>query len=150
MLKRTSIMLHHSLTEDGQTVSWGAIERYHREVQGWRDIGYHGGVELAGNPASLGRYAYQAMMGRAEDERAAACLEGDMNDLALHLCFVGNYDQAPPSADILRVAVKRFILPWMKRWAISPEGIIAHHDFADYKTCPGTKFDLDVVRRMVV
>jgi len=37
---KTHVVIHHSLTKDGQAVSWGAIERFHRETQGWSDVGY--------------------------------------------------------------------------------------------------------------
>jgi len=141
-------MLHHSLTKDGETVSWGAIERYHRETMGWRDIGYHAGVEVTGF-ATLGRYANQALYGRSVNSPAAACKEGNMNSLALHVCIVGNFDLVPPSSGILEVLKRRILLPWMDQFGITADRIVGHRDYATYKSCPGTKFDIDVVRRMV-
>lgn len=143
------IMVHHSLTEDGATVSWGAIERYHKETQKWADIGYHAGIELVGADASSPE-AYQALIGRREDWTAAACLEGDMNRLALHVCVVGNYDLAPPPANLLDRLCSRILRPWMARYRIPAERIIGHRDFAHYKTCPGRLFDLDALRKKVL
>jgi N-acetylmuramoyl-L-alanine amidase len=141
-MTRSFIMVHHSLTADSQTVSWGAIERYHRETNGWLDIGYHAGVELVGTD-------YYALIGRNEQWGAAACKEGNMNVLALHVCCVGNYDLAPPPETLLAVLAHRVVLPWMQRYSIPSDRIIGHRDYATYKSCPGSQFDLDHLRRMV-
>lgn len=146
----THIMVHHSLTADGATVSWPAIEKFHRETQQWRDVGYHAGVEavtlLSGE---LGRYAYQALLGRSPLEQASACPEGGMNRTALHVCCVGNFDRVPPSLAMLECLVRRVVLPWMVEYGIPADRIVGHRDFNPAKTCPGTRFDLEQLRRMV-
>lgn len=147
-MKRTHIVVHHSLTADSGTVSWAAIERHHIETQGWNDIGYHAGIEIVAS-SKFGRFAYQALLGRPEDQVAAACKEGDMNDVGLHVCCVGNFDLAPPSLEMITRLVQRVIGPWMRRYSIPPERIVGHRDFATYKSCPGMRFDLDVIRRAV-
>jgi len=145
-------MLHHSATPDGQTVSWGAIERYHREHEGMRDIGYAWGVELIGDD-------YYVMVGRPEDEIAAACREADMNARAVHVCLVGNFDKSPPPLRQLEVFARRVGLPVMRRHGITPERVLGHRDGGlmagydwrrgQYKSCPGKAFDLEMVRRML-
>jgi len=164
------IVLHHSATQDGPTVSWPAIERFHREERGWRDIGYHAGVEqvLALPPltsSALAPYAWQGLVGRPPGAVAAACQEAGMNSKGLHLCLVGNFDLAPPPLRLLEVAARRFIIPWMSEYGITPDRVIGHRDAGlmagfdwrvmgpigvrQYKTCPGLRFDLELVRRMV-
>lgn len=147
-MNRTHIMLHHSFTKDGATVSWPAIEKFHKETQGWRDIGYHGGVELVTSDPGLAGYRYQALFGRGADEQAAACPEGLMNVRALHACIVGNYDVEEPPDQALVVLVRRLILPWMRQFGIPPENIVGHRDFNHGKSCPGLRFDIQKVRRM--
>jgi N-acetylmuramoyl-L-alanine amidase len=146
---KTHIMVHHSLTADGDTVSWAAIEKYHKETHGWRDIGYHAGVEcVTGNP-DLAAYRFQALFGRGPDEQAAACPESLMNVKALHVCVVGNYDLEPPPEQALYVLVHRILLPWMRQFSIPPDNVIRHRDINPAKSCPGTRFDMDALRRMV-
>jgi len=141
MLPRTHIMLHHSLTSDGETVSWGAIRRHHVEARGFPTIGYHYGVELVGDQ-------YEVLMGRSELDPASACPEQEMNARALHVCCVGNFDEAAPPQAMLDALVGLIILPAMVEYGLPPERIIGHRDITAWKTCPGSQFDLEVVRRM--
>jgi hypothetical protein len=65
-MTRDFIMLHHSLTADGQTVSWPAIRRFHTETNGWRDIGYHYGIEIVSD--GTGAPSIEVLVGRPETE----------------------------------------------------------------------------------
>ena len=141
MLPRSHVMLHHSLTKDGATVSWGAIRRYHVETNGWRAIGYHYGVELIGDH-------FEVLVGRSELEQASACPQDQMNVRAIHVCCVGNYDLVEPAKPMLEVLVELVIRPAMADYGIPAERIVRHHDFNPAKTCPGVLFDLERVRRM--
>lgn len=145
-LSRNKIMIHHSLTADSGTVSWSAIRRYHVDTNKWKDIGYHYGVELLQDWASG---TYEALVGRPETWRAAACLEGNMNEHAIHVCCVGNFDDYPPQEALLNTLVRSIILPVIERYKISPDAIVGHRDYAHYKTCPGKKFNLDELRARV-
>lgn len=147
-MTKTHIMLHHSLTKDGGAVSWSAIEKYHREHEGWRDIGYHAGVECVTDNADLAAYRFQALYGRGVLEQAAACPQALMNVKALHVCCVGNFDVEEPPRGLLLVLVNRILLPWMLQFGIAPDRIVGHRDFNEDKSCPGRLFDIDAVRRM--
>ena len=149
MREPTHVMLHHSSTEDSDTVSWAAIHKYHVETQGWRDIGYHAGVELVTSNPNLAAYRYEALFGRGLEEQASACPQGEMNRRALHVCCIGNYDLIPPPSELLAVLSHRILLPWMRLFNIPPERIVGHRDYNPDKTCPGRQFDIDVVRRLV-
>jgi len=144
------IMVHHSATKDGVTVSWAAIEKFHIEDPKhlWRDIGYHAGVEMVTENPDLARYRYQALFGRGAHDMAAACPQGGMNEKALHVCCVGNFDVTVPDEGMLAILVKRVIVPWRRQFEIPVERIVTHHDYNPGKTCPGTLFDMARLRGM--
>lgn len=142
------IMIHHSLTKDGNTVSTPAIEKYHKEVDMWSDIGYHALVEdITGNP-ELEKYKYQALIGRSLDTYASACPQGDMNRIALHVCCVGNYDIIKPDMSMLKVLLHRVIMPWAREFGIPPNKWVGHRDYNSLKSCPGKLFDINLLRIM--
>jgi N-acetylmuramoyl-L-alanine amidase len=138
-MKVKKLIIHHSLTKDGQVVDWKAIRKYHIEVNGWHDIGYHWGIERAGN-------CYVLEAGRPETV-AGAHTKG-MNEHSLGICLVGNYDRekVPEAAFALLVDL---CARKCHEYGLKPEDIVTHHRYAAYKTCPGKLFPMDDLRRRV-
>lgn len=134
--KPKRIFLHHSLTPDSGSVSWGAIRIYHTLHLGWSDIGYHAGVELV---FSGGETYYEILMGRSWD-RQGAHAKGQNKD-SLALCFIGNFDlEEPPIKQLISGA--KVVSLWMKLFDLSLKDIYLHRHFAQ-KSCPGSKFNLE-------
>lgn len=136
--RKSYLMLHHSNTMDSNTVSWGAIEKYHL-AKGWADIGYHYGVERIGD-------SFYAVVGRPVWQDAAACYQSNMNQTAVHVCCVGNYDLQSPPPGLIDVLVKRIILPTLHLFQIPIDHIVGHRNYAPYKSCPGVAFSIEGVR----
>jgi len=137
------IIVHHSLTKDSQTVSWGAIRRYHTHTLMWRDIGYHAGVELV---MSGGEPGFETLLGRMWDI-SGAHVRGQNYD-SLGICFVGNYDKIPPKKPMLEMGAKVIAL-WLKLFDLSVDDIYSHHYFNIHKSCPGKSFDMEQLKRFV-
>jgi N-acetylmuramoyl-L-alanine amidase len=133
ILKPKYIILHHSLTKDTETVSWGAIRKYHM-VNGFNDIGYHAGIEnLRGN--------FEVLLGRSMDTVGAHCADGGKNYDSLGVCMVGNFDYSAPPVRQWDKAIES--VAWMCRQFVIPYyNIMGHREFNKHKTCPGRMFDV--------
>jgi len=130
------IILHHSLTKDSETVSWSAIREYHMDRKGWRNIGYHYGIELVKKTPEI-------FIGRFEGDSGAHTR--NYNKKSIGICLVGNYDLEQPSYekwDLLLRLTKNIAF----RYEIPIEHILGHRQIANYKSCPGKLFDLDKFR----
>lgn len=142
-MRPSKIIVHHSLTEDSGTVSWGAIRNYHVNTKEWRDIGYHAGVEKV----QSGRHSYyEVLLGRPWYMPGAHTI--GQNDNSLGICFVGNYDFKSPSEEMLMVG-GRLISMWMRIFDIPSSEIYRHSNFAPHKTCPGGLFMLTELGRFI-
>lgn len=135
----TKIIVHHSLTPDGSTLSWTAILDYHVNTLGWKDIGYHGGIEQV-------RGRLVCLYGRP-DWMPGAHTKGQ-NSSSLGFCFVGNYDNASPSEAKLRMAARNVMVDWCLRYGIAPDKIYGHNIFAN-KSCPGSMFSVGKLQMIV-
>ena len=141
----TKIIIHHSLTQDGQTVSWGAIRKYHVEIMNWKNIGYHYGIELVGD-------TYEIFKGRMDNENGAHCL--GYNENSIGICLVGNFDSVEPcNAQV--GALQRLCRSLMEIYGIKALDVLGHWETYAMrgvpvgKTCPGIRFNMDNFRKML-
>lgn len=167
MPRWTHVVIHHSFTGDTQLPDAVAVRKFHTsyrqggdiiteakyhelQAQGasglqlpWQDIGYHWIVERLsdGRPWLI--------KGRSMMKHGAHCKEAGMNRRGIGLCVIGNFDAAPPPEDLLEMTADE--TAWLCRmYRITVENVVAHRDFATYKSCPGTKFDMNYFRERVV
>ena len=134
MIHKTHVVMHHSATQDSRTLSWQAIRRYHLN-KGWRDVGYHLGVELVGD-------RYEALLGRALDEKGAHAYQRGMNHKGIGVVLVGNFDITPPTDEMLGFTA-RHVAGILRLLTIPVSSVLPHREVAAYKTCPGRLFPWD-------
>ena len=70
-----------------------------------------------------------------------------MNNIALGFCFIGNYDLVEPSIKMLVRAVPH-LRSWMEIFKIPVNNVTMHRDYST-KTCPGRKFDSEILRDLL-
>jgi N-acetylmuramoyl-L-alanine amidase len=134
-----NIILHCSATEDSETPSWEAIRRFHTEIRGWRDIGYHYGLEDYEGELVI-------LRGRKPFDMGAHCVAGGRNRDSLGVCVVGEYDTEAPSEERYLTTVA-LLTSLCFMFHIPPENVYGHREFESGKTCPGLMWDLDKLRK---
>jgi len=132
------IIIHHSLTKDNKVVNWQAIRDYHIKHFGWSDIGYHFGIERVS-------CVYQVCIGRPLTQPGAHTV--GMNNKAIGICLVGNYDEESPSPEqyLILASLVRCL---MKKFSIPIANIKGHRDYS-LKTCPGKNFSFAYLKSLI-
>ncbi len=166
MPRWSHVVVHHSWTGDTTLPDAVAIRKFHTSyrqggniitetqynalkaegasglVTPWADIGYHKIVEYLsdGRPWVLD--------GRSLMQPGAHCPQQGMNRKGIGVCLVGNFDDAPPPEDLFEKAADH--VAWLCRmYRIPVENVHGHREFASFKSCPGTKFNLVFFRERV-
>lgn len=145
MRKITHLVVHHSLTEDGDTKNWNAIRKYHIEHNGWSDIGYHYGIEKVRGEITL-------QYGRPVN-KPGAHVKG-MNSKTIGICVVGNYDKRAPSTEKLQ-KLEILVRQLQRTFHVPSKNVIGHWEAQrllglephERKSCPGRKFDMAQFRK---
>ena len=155
----THIILHTSATQitghmKPADVSARAIRRYHRDNNGWSDIGYHWVIRFNG----------AVEIGRPESKPGAGVFGFNAN--TIHVCFSGHGDLAPPT-DQQWAAALTLCAQILGRYGLTetfrrnPNRVLGHNEVWHHrlvpkpirKTCPGRltdmrKFRLDLLARL--
>lgn len=137
-MKVNKIIIHHSASHDGRTQNWGELRRYHVRNNGWRDIGYHYGIEIV-------EYDYEVILGRFENETGAHC--PGQNSQAIGICLIGNFEKvtvAPAQWD----KALRLVRQIMDNHELKTTDVYGHRDFKA-TACPGKNFDMALFRRQL-
>ncbi len=155
MRKIEWLVLHHTLTKDGKTVNWEAIRNYHKNERGWRDIGYHFGIEKIGSH-------YEVLAGRGLDMPGAHAIGVNQNSIGI--AIVGNFDESTVERKLYEKIIS-FVLSLARFFSIPAERVIGHrevHILAEVglisehykssgrKSCPGWNFSMNVIRARLV
>jgi len=172
--KWKGIVWHHSASPDKPLLEdWPAIVRYHtsyridgvivtEEVfnereskkQGhlfekpWRDVGYHGGVELVNN---IPVFHFGRPLTMTGAHAAVKNVSSIYNETHIGLCAIGNYDKMAPSKELWEFCLKT-TRSFMASFDIDIDNILGHREVYDklsvprQKSCPGNLWDMDLFR----
>lgn len=115
------------------------VRRYHIDVKGWHDIGYHKYIEHDGT----------CRLGRLPQEVGAG-VEG-FNDHTLHICCSGDGDHEPFNLAQLQ-SLTYELAAWARQFHLAFDRAIGHRETqlhggpVVYKDCPGRFVDLSQIR----
>src|SRR5204863_4252642 len=76
----------------------------------------------------------------------AKTADNRFNDFGIGICLVGNFDEQRPSAEQIR-SLSKLVAFLMKTYHIPPDRVLGHSDTKP-TDCPGTRFNVAVVRQM--
>jgi len=169
--RKKYIVIHHSLTEDDQTINWKAIKRFHTswriggdivtEVEAqkakakgiiveapWVDIGYNFGIENIKNITTL-------EVGRSLSIPGAHT-EG-FNTNGIGVCAIGNFQKTKPPKDIFYLTALTCMYlrkVWYDKLGINLQVIGHRESFVLLnkpikKDCPGSAWDMQLFRYLV-
>lgn len=124
------IILHCSATEEGKHFSTEQIRQWHKQGNGWKDIGYHYVIELDGS------------IHEGRDVNMIGSHTANHNAQSIGVCYVGGVDVSGRPKDTRthnqRIALLELIHELKE---IYPNAdICGHYQFAN-KACPSFKIE---------
>jgi len=128
------IVIHHSATDEGSSLQF---DRYHQS-RGWEGLGYHFVIDNGTKGKQDGQIEVSPRWLKQQD--GAHCSDGNMNERAIGICLVGNFNIETISDKQLDALV--YLTGKLRRYyAIPLKRIMGHGQVYGAKTdCPGKKF----------
>ncbi len=142
----TYVILHHSATLSGSVESIHGEHRRRKDGFGnpWLGIGYH---FVIGNGNGMQDGEVAATFRWREQIHGAHSGHPEFNARGVGICLIGNFEMEPPTIKQL-VAVKRLVRVLAVRHQIPDDRVIGH-SAVKATTCPGKKFPLEELRKVI-
>jgi hypothetical protein len=135
-------VIHHSATNAGGAASF---DRYHREVNGWEELGYH---FVIGNGTQTPD-GYVEVGSRWHKQKHGAHCKSPGNYYNTHgigICLVGDFTRTGPSR--AQMASLHRLLHYLRTEArIAPSAIVSHGEINHKTQCPGRYLPMASIRR---
>ncbi len=128
------IIIHHSATDCG---SKATFDRYHREQNGWRGVGYD---FVIGNGRGAPDGVVEVTFRWEKQIDGAHANHPTYNKYGIGICLVGNFEKARPTEKQMRalVALVNYL---QERCRIPTRNVLGHrHVRPDGTRCPGKNF----------
>ncbi|MBM3252937.1 MAG: LysM peptidoglycan-binding domain-containing protein [Candidatus Omnitrophica bacterium] len=128
------IVIHHSATDEGSSLDF---DKFH-QGKGWEGIGYHFVIDNGTKEKQDGQIEVSPRW--LKQENGSHCKAGDMNERAIGICLVGNFNKERLSDKQMGSLV--YLVNLLKRqYRIPVRNILGHGQVRGAKTeCPGRNF----------
>ncbi|HEY0008909.1 MAG TPA: peptidoglycan recognition family protein [Tepidisphaeraceae bacterium] len=135
------IVVHHSAGASGGAA---AFDKFHREVRGWDQLGYHfvigNGSDTADGLVEVGgRWPIQKHGAHAKTP------DNQYNDHGIGICLVGNFNSTRPTAKQMQ-SLTKLVAFLADTYKIKQSNIIGHKNTGKDTDCPGANFDIAQLR----
>ncbi len=143
------IIIHHSATNVGDAISIG---RYHKNVNGWDELGYHFIINNGNNSHGLPDGSVEVGRRWKVQKHGAHCRvdvndDNHWNEHYIGICLVGNFQNNYPSSAQYN-SLNKLVQFLKTRYHIPTSKICGHGDIQGAKTsCPGRHFSWTKFKR---
>jgi hypothetical protein len=122
------------------------MDRYHRQVLGWDELGYHF-VVGNGPPAYPDGKVFVGPRWRKQKHGAHCKTPNNYyNEHGIGICLIGNFDESYPTPSQI-AALRRLCRFLMKACGFSVNKIYTHGGVTGKTRCPGKHFNLGRFKR---
>jgi len=136
------IIIHHTATDIGNAI---LVNRSHHDRGFWHGLGYHFIIDNG----TLGKGDGQIEVSPRwiKQQEGAHCKAGGMNEKAIGLALVGNFNETLPTKRQME-SLAYLLRTLMQQYRIAPSKVQGHRDVDGASTdCPGKRFPWSNLRQ---